>query len=76
MEHLTSPKLTAGVHCLSLRHKGMYVTSVPYPDESKFYDTSYDSTAYWCGETQSGFGPDGQPVRPDVCQSLRGCCQH
>ena len=25
MEHLTSPKLTPGVHCLSLRHKGMYV---------------------------------------------------
>ena len=39
MEHLTSPKLTIGVHCLSLRHKGMYVMSVPDPDESKFYDT-------------------------------------
>ena len=76
MEHLISPKVTPGVHCLSLRHKGMYVMSVPYPDESKFYDTSYDSTAYWCGETQCGFGPDGQPVRPDVCQSERGCCQH
>ena len=39
MEHLISPKLTLGVHCLILRHKGMYVMSVPYPDESKFYDT-------------------------------------
>ena len=33
MEHLTSPKLTPGVHCLSLRHKGMYVTAVQDPDE-------------------------------------------
>jgi len=37
MDQLTSPKLTHGVHCLSLRHKGMYVMSVPDPDESKFY---------------------------------------
>ena len=29
MDHLTSPKLTPGVHCLNLRHKGMYVTSGP-----------------------------------------------
>ena len=76
MHDLKSSKVDPRVHCLSLRHKGMYVTSVPYPDESKFYDTAYDSTAYWCGETQTGFGPDGQPVRPDVCQSQRGCCQH
>ena len=27
MDHLTSPKLTPGVHCLSLRHKGMYVSA-------------------------------------------------
>ena len=39
MEHLTSPKITIGVHCLVLRHKGMYVMSVPDPDESQFYDT-------------------------------------
>ena len=60
MDHLTSPKLTAGVHCLNLRHKGMFVTSGPDPDEFTFYD-KYDSTAYWCVETQRGFGPDGHP---------------
>ena len=75
MEHLLSPKVTPGVHCLNLRHKGMYVLSVPYEDESKFYDTSYDSTAYWCIDTQRGLGPDGQPVNPDRCQGDRGCCQ-
>ena len=46
MDHLTSPKLTPGVHCLNLRHKGMFVTSGPDPDEFTFYD-KYDSTAYW-----------------------------
>ena len=66
MDHLTSPKLTPGVHCLNIRHKGMFVTSGPDPDEFTFYDR-YDSTAYWCAETQRGFGPDGAPVRPDCC---------
>ena len=74
MDHLTSPKLTPGVHCLSLRHKGMYVTSVPDPEESKFYD-KYDGTWYWCGETQIGYGPDGQPVGPQDCKNGRGCCK-
>ena len=62
-------------HCDHLRHKGMYVISAPDPDEFTFYDR-YDATAYWCTETQTGFGPDGRPVRPDVCQSGRGCCAH
>jgi len=76
MNHLTSPKLTPGLHCLNIRHKGMFVLSMPDPDESKFYDTSYDSTHYWCLETATGFGPDGQPVRPDACTGERGCCRH
>ena len=54
------------MHCLNIRHKGMFVTSGPDPDEFSFYD-KYDSTAYWCAETQRGFGPDGAPVRPDCC---------
>ena len=48
------------MHCLNLRHKGMFVTSGPDPDEFTFYD-KYDGTAYWCVETQRGFGPDGKP---------------
>ena len=70
MDHLTSPKLTPGVHCLNIRHKGMFVTSGPDPDEFTFYD-KYDGTAYWCVETQRGFGPDGNPVRPDCCSGER-----
>ena len=75
MDHLTSPKLTAGVHCLNLRHKGMYVMSAPDPDQFTFFDP-YDAAAYWCVETASGFGPDGKPVRPDCCSGERDCCKH
>jgi hypothetical protein len=70
-----STKITFGTHCLHIRHKAMYIGEVPNPGEEQFYD-HYDATAYWCSETQTGFGPDGNPVRPDVCQSARGCCTH
>jgi hypothetical protein len=53
----------------------MFVTSGPDPDEFTFYD-KYDATAYWCVETQRGFGPDGNPVRPDCCGGERSCCKH
>jgi hypothetical protein len=75
MHDLASHKVQFGVHCLHLRHKGMYVMSVQDPDEGKFYDP-YDSAAYWCIQTLSGFGPDGHPVRPDCCGGNRDCCQH
>ena len=75
MEHLISPKLTPGVHCLSLRHKGMYVSAQPDPEEAACYDTSYESTAYWCSETLTGFGPDGQAVTAVACKNGRGCCK-
>jgi hypothetical protein len=70
-----SPKVIAGVHCANLRHKGMYVATVPNPGEEQFYDP-YDAAAYWCIETQTGFGPDGHPVRPDCCHGNRSCCKH
>src|SRR5882672_10454325 len=35
------------------------------PDEATLYDT-YDNSAYWCVATQTGFGPDGEPVRADL----------
>jgi hypothetical protein len=75
MHSLTSPKITVGVHCLKLRTKGMYVQSVVDPSESTFYD-SYEVSAYWCTSTQTGFGPDREPVRPDLCRGNRGCCRH
>jgi hypothetical protein len=52
----------------------MYINAVVDPDERTFYDP-YETSAYWCVTTQSGFGPDGEPVRPDVCCSGRGCCK-
>jgi len=75
MHDLKSSKVIPGVHCLNLRHKGMYVMSVADPDEFKFYD-KYDAAAYWCVETATGFGPDGNPVRPDCCSKERDCCKH
>jgi hypothetical protein len=75
MDHLRSPKLEPGVHCLNIRHKGMYVMSAPDPDEFKFYD-KYENTAYWCCETAGGFGPDGKPVSPESCAGERTCCKH
>ena len=77
MDHpsLTSPVVTTD-HCGNLRHKGMYVMSVPDPDEFRFYP-KYDATAYWCCCTQRGFGPDRQPVGPSQCahDSGRSCCE-
>ena len=70
---LVSAKITPGVHCNKVRHKGMYTAEFPNPGEGQFFD-AYDAAAYWCAETATGFGPDGQPVRPDVCQGDRGCC--
>ncbi len=74
MEALTSPKIIVWVHCLKLRTKGMYISAVVDPDEAKFYD-KYDQTAYWCALTQTGFGPDREPVRPETCKRNRGCCK-
>ena len=63
-------------HCSNLRHKGMYVMSVPDPDEFKFYDR-YDATHYWCTCTQRALGPDGLSVHPTTCRhgGERGCCE-
>ena len=74
MESLNSPKIIVGVHCLKLRTKRMYLNAIVDPDEATFCDPC-ESSAYWCVTTQSAFGPDGQPVRPDACQGGRGCCK-
>ena len=75
MEHLTSPKLTPGVHCLSLRHKGMYVTAVPDPDEENFYD-KYDGTWVLVRRDADRLRPGRRPGQPDVVHGERGCCKH
>ena len=71
---LTSTKVNFAVHCHKIRHKAMYTGEFPNPGEGKFFD-AYDAAAYWCADTLTGFGPDDHPVRPDVCQGERGCCQ-
>jgi hypothetical protein len=76
MDHPTpTSRLVGTEHCTHLRHKGMYVTSVPDPGEAAFCGT-YDATAYWCTCTMKGLGPDGQPVHADRCgaHSGRPCC--
>ena len=75
MHHPDSPNVVPGVHCEHIRHKAMYVMSVPNAEALTFYD-SYESASYWCAETTSAFGPDGHPVRPDCCVLGRGCCKH
>ena len=76
MDHppLTSHSVTAA-QCQSLRHKGMYVLSVPDPGEREHCGT-YDATAYWCTRTMKALGPDGQPVHRDACErgAGRACC--
>jgi len=52
----------------------MYINMVVDAAEGGFYD-SYDATWFWCGLTQTGFGPDGEPVRADLCCGDRGCCK-
>jgi len=74
---LHSSRITFGVHCLHIRHKGMYVSSEPDPEmDVDTYNELFDSGAYWCAVTMTNFGPDGQPARPDICQGERGCCAH
>jgi hypothetical protein len=71
-----SSRLVDERHCGNLRHKGMYVITVPDADEFTFYDR-YDATAYWCTCTQKALGPDREPVHPSTCtqQSGRSCCE-
>jgi hypothetical protein len=73
MEALTSPKIIVGMHCMKIRTKSMYIQAVVDPAERTFYD-AFDQTAYWCVMTQTGLGPDRQPVRPDTCCDGRDCC--
>jgi hypothetical protein len=73
MESISPSKVTVGVHCLKLRTKSMYIAAVVDPAAATFYDP-YDQTAWWCVLTQTGLGPDRQPVRPDDCCDGRGCC--
>ena len=65
MDHLTSPKLSPGVHCLNIRHKGMFVTSGPDPDEFTFYD-KYDSTPDFLNNIVAAFPGTGTVLGSNV----------
>ena len=67
-------KITAGVHCLKLRTKQMYINATVESTDTTLYDP-YDTSAYWCVLTQTALGPDRQPVRPDSCCEGRDCCK-
>ena len=75
MLSLNSPKITVGVHCLKLRTKGMYHECRWWTPTRRHSTTRTTTTAYWCVTTQTGFGPDGEPVRADLCCGERGCCK-
>ena len=66
-------RLVGLTNCQHLRHKGMYVLSVPEPTD--FHD-SFDATAYWCTKTQKPLGPDGGAAHADTCKGGRECCSH
>ena len=59
-------------NCQHLRHKGMYVLSVPEP--TQFHDP-FDATAYWCIKTQKPIGPDGGRGTRRPCRAGRECCK-
>jgi hypothetical protein len=72
---LTSRSLTT-VHCVRLRHKGMYVGQDPVAYESEYDRDWLGASAYWCLKTQKSFGPDGGVVTAEACCGDRGCCEH
>lgn len=53
--------------CRHLRCKEMFAQgdNREFPRE-QLYD-HFDATAYWCSKTQTGRGPDGEPVRLAPC---------
>jgi hypothetical protein len=73
---LHSRRIQFGVHCLHIRHKGMYVSPVDPEMDDDQYNELFDSGCHWCAATQTSFGPDGHPVRPELCLDGRACCEH
>jgi hypothetical protein len=63
MDHLTVTEVQVGVHCLNLRHKGI-VRPGHAVSRRVAVLRPYDSTAYWCVETQQAFDPTASPRVP------------
>lgn len=54
--------------CQKLRCKEMFIhDGTDTPEEHEHLLDDYDAVAYWCEETQTGRGPDGQQVHKTEC---------
>ena len=70
-----SSKFDSEQICLNLRCKQMfYQVEDLEGDRLERHYGDCDTTAYWCECTQTGRGPDDQPVHKEQCNSpLRKC---
>lgn len=65
--------------CLYLRHKKMFYTDPNQPPSEREKEIEElfgkaDTTICWCERTQTGRGPDDQPVnKADCSQPARSC---
>ena len=57
-----------GQHCRWLRCKEMFIETA-----REFRMEESGSGIYWCSQTQSCLGPDGQVADTENCKSGRGC---
>ena len=55
--------------CDSIRWKGMFVDVQADPEA----EAESREHIYWCVQTQSVLGPDGQVVDEDICSQSRSC---
>ncbi len=68
MTEPTIPTVTSQGHCRRLRCKEMFI------DTGQEFDiANTGSGAYWCSQTLTALGPDGQAAEPQSCKSGRGC---
>ena len=56
--------------CGNIRWKGMFIDAEWDPTVQQSNDR-----IYWCVQTQNVFGPDGQIVDEDTCNTTRSCYQ-
>jgi len=68
------PKLIAqGEVCCCLRAKTMFYDS-PDHDQPESLEAQ-KAGPFWCAQTQSLIGPDGQIAGLNQCRDGRGCCR-
>lgn len=57
--------------CIHLRTRSMYAGSGERPGLLREDD---DTTVYWCQQTDTPVGPDGEDATPSRCHVGRPCC--